>query len=54
MKRKHWFLLLAGLVAGLFISGRYAILAQDRAEVPTSEFTPRATREIRLNYRALP
>ena len=40
MKRKHWFLLLAGLVAGLFVSGRYAILAQDGAETPQANSRP--------------
>ena len=34
MKRKHWFLMMAGLVAGFFVSGRYAILAQDRTQQP--------------------
>ena len=30
MTRNHWILLVVGLVAGLLISGRYALLAQDR------------------------
>ena len=30
--RRHWLLLLAGLVVGLLISGRLALTAQDRAE----------------------
>ena len=34
MTRNYWVLLLAGLVVGLIISGRYALLAQDRAETP--------------------
>ena len=44
MAQKHGFLLLAGLIAGLVISGRYAILAQDRAVVPppTSHAAPLA------------
>lgn len=32
MMRRHWLLLLAGLVVGLLISGRLALTAQDRAE----------------------
>ena len=40
MTRKHWFLLLAGLVVGLIISGRYALLAQDRAEPPQANSRP--------------
>ena len=34
MTRRHWFLLSAGLVVGLLISGRFALKAQDRAETP--------------------
>jgi hypothetical protein len=34
MTRRYWFLLLAGVVVGLIISGRYALLAQDRADTP--------------------
>jgi hypothetical protein len=40
MARKHGFLLLAGLVVGLMISGRYAILAQDRAVPPKANARP--------------
>ena len=40
MARKHGFLLLAGLVAGLMISGRYVILAQDRGGVPPPAARP--------------
>jgi hypothetical protein len=40
MTRKHWVLLLAGLVVGLIISGRYALLAQDRAETPRARSRP--------------
>ncbi len=36
MSRPLWALLLAGLVIGLIISGRFAIHAQERAEVPTA------------------
>ncbi len=42
MTRKYWFLLLAGLVVGLIISGRYALLAQDRAEMPQANSRPAA------------
>jgi hypothetical protein len=35
MTRNHWLLLAVGLVAGLIISGRYALLTQERgATVP--------------------
>jgi hypothetical protein len=37
MTRRYWILLLAGLVVGLIISGRYALLAQDRAEKPQAK-----------------
>lgn len=40
MTRKYWVLLLAGLVVGLIISGRYALLAQDRAETPQARSRP--------------
>jgi hypothetical protein len=40
MTRKHWFLVLAGVVVGLLISGRYALLAQDRAETPKANSGP--------------
>jgi hypothetical protein len=43
MTRRHWLLLLAGLVVGLLISGRFALTAQDRAEIPrtTDSRSPR-------------
>jgi hypothetical protein len=41
MTRKYWVLLLAGLVVGLIISGRYALLAQDRAETAQARSRPR-------------
>ena len=34
MTRRHWLLLLAGLVVGLLISGRFELSAQDRALTP--------------------
>jgi hypothetical protein len=37
MTRRHWLLLLAGLVVGLLISGRFALTAQDRAETPQAK-----------------
>ncbi len=40
MTRKYWFLLLAGLVVGLIISGRFALLAQDRGEAPQANPRP--------------
>jgi hypothetical protein len=40
MTRKHWLLLLAGLALGLLISGRYALLAQERSEPPQTNLTP--------------
>ena len=49
MARKYGFLLLAGLIAGLMISGRYAILAQDRAVVPPTDFTRRSARKLGCN-----
>jgi hypothetical protein len=39
---KHGFLLLAGLVVGLMISGRFVILAQDRAVPPPANSRPGA------------
>jgi hypothetical protein len=42
MTRSYWFLLLAGVVVGLIISGRYALLAQDRAETPQANSRPEA------------
>ncbi len=42
MTRRYWFLLLAGLVVGLIISGRYALLAQDRAQTPQANPRPAA------------
>jgi hypothetical protein len=34
MTSRHWLLLLAGLIVGLLISGRFALKAQDRTETP--------------------
>jgi hypothetical protein len=44
MTRRHWFLLLAGVVVGLFISGRFALRAQDRA-LPPQANTSHSPRE---------
>ena len=44
MTRRHWFLLLAGLVVGLLISGRFALRAQDRP-VPPKANSGRLPRE---------
>lgn len=44
MTRRHWLLLLAGLVVGLLISGRFALTAQDRAETPQAK-SSRSPRE---------
>jgi hypothetical protein len=45
MTRNHWLLLAVGLVAGLIISGRYALLAQERGgtEPPSSSRLPRGS-----------
>jgi len=40
MTYKHWLLLLGGLVLGLLISGRFALLAQDRARAPRTNSGP--------------
>jgi hypothetical protein len=40
MTQKHWLLLLAGVALGLLISGRYALLAQDRAKRPQATLIP--------------
>ena len=37
MTRRHWLLLLAGLVVGLLISGRFGRTAQDRVETPRAD-----------------
>ena len=44
MTRSYWFLLLAGVVVGLIISGRYALLAQDGAETPQANSRPERRR----------
>jgi hypothetical protein len=44
MTRRYWFLLLAGVLVGLIISGRYALRAQDRADRPQANSRP-ATRD---------
>jgi len=45
MTRNHWLLLAVGLVAGLIISGRYALLAQERGGTapPNSSRLPRGS-----------
>jgi len=40
MARRYWFLLLAGVVVGLMISGRYGLHAQDRAEPVQAQPSP--------------
>ena len=40
MARQYWFLLLAGVVLGLIISGRYALHAQERAEPAPESLRP--------------
>jgi len=40
MTRFHWFLMAAGLVAGLLISGRFVLLAQDRPGNARPNFFP--------------
>jgi hypothetical protein len=53
MARKHWFVLVAGLVVGLMISGRYAILAQDRAVKPPAS-SPAGPKAKGRDLRAAP
>ena len=53
MTRRHWLLLLAGLVVGLLISGRFARTAQDRAETPQADGS-HSTREKTTESALLP
>jgi hypothetical protein len=43
---RYWYFLLAGLVVGLIVSGRYALLAQDRAETPQANSRPAARAKL--------
>ncbi len=47
MTRNHWILLVIGLVAGLIISGRYALLAQDRGGTAPPNANTNSTRSPR-------
>ena len=53
MTRRHWLLLLAGLVVGLLISGRFARTAQDRAETAQADGS-HSTREKTTESALLP